>query len=375
MNTIPPTGSRSVRFNHFQVFLQSASMVLAFAAWSPAFALTINPIFDATITGDPQAAIIEAEIISAISVYESTFSDSVTVTITFQEVNTGLGGSSKFFQSFSYSAYLAALVSHATTADDATAIASLPDGANNPVNGNPNVNLNLALARALGFNANPPAGQPDGVISLNTSIINFTRTSIDTNKYSLFAVVSHEINEVLGFSSALNGLTNGAATPVGAVDPEDLFRYKQNGTRSFTTALGEICYFSLDGTTDLARFNQNENGDFGDWYSPGDQSPQVQDAFGTVGAGSILAVELRVLDAIGYHRGTDPVWVDFTFTGSPKLGTYNNPYQSLLAGANAIFPGGLVLMKGNRSSGEATPITLSSAMTLQAVGGPATIGQ
>jgi hypothetical protein len=375
MNATPTTGSQRIRFDHPRFLLPSVSFLAAIILWSHAYALTINPIFDVTITGDPQAATIEAEIISAISVYESTFSDPITVTINFREQSTGLGNSGWGLQPFSYSSYRAALVSHATTADDATALASLPNGANNPVNNNANVNLHLPLARALGFSADPGPGQPDGSIALNTSIMNYTRTSIDPNKYSLFAVVSHEIDEVLGFSSALNGLTNGAATPTGPVDPEDLFRYAQNGSRSFTTALASAAYFSLDGTTDLARFNQTQGGDFADWYSPGGQTPQVQDAFGTAGSTPVLAVELRVLDAIGFHRGVDPVWVDFTFNGSPKLGTYNNPYQTLLAGANAIFPGGLVLMKGNRSSLEAMPLTISKAMTLQAVGGPATIGQ
>jgi len=41
--------------------------------------------------------------------------------------------------------------------------------------------------------------------------------------------------------------------------------------------------------------------DFGDWYSPGGQTPQAQDAFATPGARPNLGVELTVLDVIGYH--------------------------------------------------------------------------
>ncbi len=378
MNAIPTTGSRRIKSIWRRTL--STAAVAGLTVCLRAHALTINPIFDSTITGDPQAATIEAEIISAISVYETTFSDSVTVSITFQEVNTGLGSSFKYSTTVSYSAYLAALVSHATTADDGTALAHLPAGALNPVNGNAGVSLNLPLARALGFNVVPPAGQSDGTISLKTSIMNFTRTSINPTNFSLFATVSHEIDEVLGFGSALNGLTNGAAAPTGAVAPEDLFRYAQNGARSFTTALNAASFFSLDGTTDLAQFNQFQGGDFGDWLSspvfPPQQTfpaPQVQDAFQTPGATPSLGVELRALDAIGFHRGADPVWVDFMFNGSPKAGTYNNPYQTLVAGINGIYTGGLVLLKGPRTSHEA-PITISKALTLQAVNGPATIG-
>jgi hypothetical protein len=370
MNAIPLTRTPRLQ-SRCQRFLL-LPLIVALAAGSPVCALTINPIFDTTITSDPQAQTIEAEIISAISVYESTFSDPVTVTITFQEVNTGLGASSKYFQSFRYVDYVAALQSHGTTADDATALANLPNGGLNPVNNNQNVNLNLALARALGFSADTPAGQSDGVISLKTSIMNLTRSNIDPNKYSLFAVACHEIDEVLGFGSALNGLNNGDPAPTGAVSPQDLFRFDQNGGRSFTTAINATSYFSLDHTTQLARYNQTQGGDFADWYSAGGQTPQVQDAFQTAGSTPVLGVELRALDVIGFHRGTDPVWVDFAFNGAPNLGTYNNPYTTLGAGANAIFSGGLVLLKGPRTSFEA-PITISKPMTIQTVGGLATV--
>src|SRR5438477_11208261 len=84
--------------------------------------LTIIPTFDASITSDPQAATIEATINAAIAVYQSNFSDPVTVSIKFQKMSSGLGASSSYFQSFSYSSYLAALVSHSASADDVTAL-------------------------------------------------------------------------------------------------------------------------------------------------------------------------------------------------------------------------------------------------------------
>jgi hypothetical protein len=81
----------------------------------------------------------------------------------------------------------------------------------------------------------------------------------------------------------------------------DLFRYDQNGKRSFTTASTAQAWFSLDGTTRLVRFNQDATGDFHDWYSPGGQTPRVQDAFATQGATPDPTVELIALDVIGYH--------------------------------------------------------------------------
>src|SRR5439155_20506326 len=114
------------------------------------------PTFDASIASDPQAATIEATINSAIAVFQSSYSDPITVTITFQKMSSGVGLNSTYFQDFPYSSYRAALVTHATTSDDATALAHLPGGASNPVNGNTNMSLTLPLARALGFSADAP---------------------------------------------------------------------------------------------------------------------------------------------------------------------------------------------------------------------------
>jgi hypothetical protein len=278
----------------------TAALVGAALGGAPAYAdLIITPTFDSTITSDPNAATIENTINQAIQVYQTRFGDNITVAIKFQETSSGLGSSSTFFGTITYSQYLTALTSHATTTNDAIALAHLPAGPNNPVNGNADVNVATANLRALGFSASPPGGI-DSTISLNTSIMNLSRPPGDPSKYDLFAVASHEINEALGFGSALNGLSNGSPNPTGPVSPEDLFRYDQNGARSLSTDINTQAFFSLDGTTQLARFNQDQNGDFSDWYSPGTQTPQVQDAFATPGATPNLGVELTALDVIGY---------------------------------------------------------------------------
>jgi hypothetical protein len=342
--------------------------LLCFASGQQLFALTIVPTFDSTITGDSQAATIEATINSAIAVYQATYSDAVTVKITFVETNTGLGFSSTFGGTVSYSSYRSALLSHATTIDDATAVGFLPNTSANPVNGNTSVNIAYSLARALGLTSTAP--NADGVIFLNTPICNLSPAETNTNKYSLFAVTCHEIDEVLGSSSALNNLTNYAPIPFGPIRPEDLFRYDENGNRSFTTVPNVVEYFSLDGTTALARFNQIQGGDFSDWYSSGGQTPQVQDAFSTPGATPFPNVELRVLDVLGYARQPSPVWVDFNFTGTTD-GKYATPYKTLAAGVTAVNPSGTITIKAG-NSGEA--MTITKAMTLIAYGGNANIG-
>jgi hypothetical protein len=265
--------------------------------------LTIVPTFDSTITSDPEAATIEATIKAAISVYRSSFSDQVQANFTFAEMSGGLGYNTAEETFVNYSDYRAALASHATTADDATALAHLPASSGNPVNGNSQMALKFPLARAVGLLGEPQAGDSDATVYLNTSVMNLSSFATDPDMYSLFATVSHEMDEALGFGSVLNGLTNGAPKPTGPAQPEDLFRYSPSGSRSLTTALSATSYFSIDGTTDLAQFNQYYGGDFGDWYSHDvTVIPQVQDAFSPPGVNPVLGVELRGLDVIGFTR-------------------------------------------------------------------------
>jgi hypothetical protein len=263
--------------------------------------LVIIPTFDSTITSDPNAAAITNTINAAIQQYEAQFSDPITVTITFSKMASGLGQSQTYSSVITYSNLLAALNSDAKTTNDAIALAHLPAGPANPVNGNNSVTVTTANLRALGISSSPPAGQTDSYISLNTSIMNLTRASIDPNKYDLMAVAQHEIDEALSLSSTLNGSHNGDPTPATPVHIMDLFRYDQTGARSFNTALATQAYFSIDGTNDLVRFNQTSGYDFQDWYSPGNQTPRVQDAIGTRGAAPGLGVELIALDVSGYN--------------------------------------------------------------------------
>ena len=264
--------------------------------------LIITPSFDVSITSDPNAAAIEATINAAIGVYEKDFGDPITVNILFQEIHGGLGFSSAAFEAISYSQFLAALTADATTANDAIALDHLGAGTNDPVLGSPYINLKLANLRAIGIDASPPPGQPDGTIGLNTSITG-PGSPGTTGAYDLLAVTEHEIDEILGLRSSL------PFAPDGNIFPEDLFRYDSSGQRSFTTNSFAHAYFSIDGSTLLAQFdNQYDGGDFGDWQSnplPIGTQPQVQDAFATPGAHPTLGIsELAALDVIGYDLET-----------------------------------------------------------------------
>jgi hypothetical protein len=275
----------------------------------PAWAnLVITPTFDSSITGDPNAAAIEGTINTAINTYESDFTDPINVTIDFKEMATGLGQSNTTLYKINYSAFYNALVADAKSANDATALAHLPNGSapgsTNPVTGSTTINVKTADLKALGFNGAsfPPIGGFDGVIGLNTSITTPGSTGSSLT-YSLLPTTEHEIDEVLGLGSDLSG-TGFFSDPAA----EDLFRYASTGARSYTTNPSAQAFFSIDGTTDLAQFdNQNDGGDWGDWQSnplPPGVLPKVQDAFATPGANPALGVELVALDAIGYDPAT-----------------------------------------------------------------------
>lgn len=401
-----------------------------FVLWAAVFSsqgLTISYQFDPSITNDPKAATIESTILSAIATYEFNYSDNVTVAITFREMTTGLGSSNTYGGYYYYADYRHELDAQRTTDDDDTAFYSLPVTTNNPVTNDPTVRLDLPLSRALTFGAplssakhdgnltvktcvivvpdepatdrsavrqfhsratthqmtgknsmdgNPPDGEPDGKIGLNTSICNLSPAETDPTKYSLYAVVCHEIDEVLGTGSKLDGVKNGDPAPT-TIYAEDLYRYDDaipTHARTFATNRNAAAYLSFDGVTLLSRFNQDDRGDFADWDSPGAGAaiPQVQDAFQKAGSAPVPKVELRVLDALGWNRVPAEVFVDFSYAGT-QTGTFRQPYQTLAGGRDAVKSAGTIKFKGPQSA--PTTMTINKPMSLDAIGGPVTIGQ
>ena len=254
--------------------------------------LIINPIFDTSVLSDSNVQSITNTIMTAIHQFELLYANPVTVTIQFDEMSSGLGQSQTWIGSLPYASYYSALVASAATTNDTIALAHLPGGSTDPVIGGSQVTAALPLLRALGFSANPPSGNPDSIISVNMSLINITRPPSNPGNYDLQAVVSHEMDEVLGTSSGVGGST---------INPVDLFRYTAEKSRTFTTA-GDDAYFSLDGGTNLlARYNQNAGADYGDWWSVSAHTPvRVQDAYGTPNSAPNLSVESTVLDAVGW---------------------------------------------------------------------------
>jgi hypothetical protein len=107
----------------------------------------IQPTFNSNLSAAAQTVINDA-----IAFYEATFLNPITVAIEFHNLATGLGHSDVSFYDLGYASYRAALIAQATSADDLTAVGTLPAGPNEPVLGNPIVMARSANGRAVGFN-------------------------------------------------------------------------------------------------------------------------------------------------------------------------------------------------------------------------------
>lgn len=269
--------------------------------------IVITPTFNSSITTDPNSAAIIAGINNAITEVQSKVSTStatpLSVSIDFTTMSDGLGQSDTNYDTLSYSAFRAAVASRATSANDMTALAHLPNTAS--FNGISNVIATRPLWRALGF-SNEISPGADSTISLNTGLMNFSRTGPQNpDNYDLQTVVMHEISEVLGVGGGGSNLgSSDQATTMGSLD---VFRYSAPGVSSYTTSSSANAYFSIDGgTTNIRGFNQDGQGDYADWLSTA--TPYVQDAFGTPGTYSDLAApELTAYDVVGYTVVPEPM--------------------------------------------------------------------
>lgn len=271
-------------------------LIAVLAATAPLQAnLLIHPTWDTSITGNPNSAAIMGTIGTAISWYETTFADPITVDITFAAGSSGLGSTSFSLYLLTYQDFYNALLADATSPDDATALARLAvdgTGVNNPVTGSPQVFIKAPNARALGF---ATSGGSDATIIFNAALTT-PGSPGSSGTYNLLPVIFHEIDEALGLGSTLGLNVQGSPSP------EDFFRFDNSGGRSFTASSSATSSFSIDGATLLAQFNQTDSGDYGDWASTA--TKRVQDAFATPGANPTPGVEIRALDVIGYDLAT-----------------------------------------------------------------------
>lgn len=287
--------------------------------------LVIVPTFDSSITDDPRSNSIQAMIISAIQRYQTLFSDPITVSIRFRfsgyhlegdPLGNTIGASNSSIWIRDWNTYITALIADGKTANDATANATLPT---TPLASS--IMVRSAAGRAIGLDTPPVmfadgslglGGPYDGIITINSlKPVQFTRP-VSPGNCDAQMFTEHEIDEVLGLGSHLNSGRPDSLTP------QDLFSWASLNDRN-TDATGQR-FFSIDqGFHFIAQFNQNPDGDFGDWDSD-DFCPAnrlyVQNAFNCEGQSTDISAtspEAINLDVIGY----DLVPAD---TGSGVLG-------------------------------------------------------
>ena len=313
------------------------------ATTSASIGLIINATFDSSITSNPNAAAIEAMIHRAVLIYESLFSDPITVEILFRYSTTAPNGSPLPSNALSESDYVVykipwgiyihALVADAITGYDATANTSLPTTGLSSY-----IVPSSANGRAVGLNTPPQmfpggtvgTGAYDGIVTLNsTAPLQFNRPTSSGN-FDAQRATEHDMDEVLGLGSRLG-------TSLSDLRPQDLFSWSSAGTRNITSS--GTRYFSINGgSSKIVYFNQTAPGDLGDWLSTAcpQAHPYVQNAFGCPGQSSdviLTSPEAINLDVIGYNlvNSPAPAPTDFNGDGRPDYLLYNgNTGQTVL---------------------------------------------
>jgi Ca2+-binding RTX toxin-like protein len=267
---------------------------MAFATESvtlPGSGLVFINYYDDAVTAPYRTAIISAE-----NYLQAHFTDTVSVNITFDYQNLGanFAGQNNYDQvNVSYAGLVQALASHATTADDQTAVAGLP--AADPSGGR-GFAIPIAEAVVLGL-ANQTNADND-TVTLNSALnFSFGQDAI--------GVLIHEITEgvfgrdaSLGFSGT-PGITSRWA-------PLDLFRFTASGQRDYTGGQdGQTTYFGLDPShvSGPAYHNSISPQGLNDGFDLGDWDTTRGDAFGPGGPNSpgfVTSTDLQVLDILGW---------------------------------------------------------------------------
>ncbi|OJY76943.1 MAG: hypothetical protein BGP12_05760 [Rhodospirillales bacterium 70-18] len=262
--------------------------------------LVINISWDSSVSAAPSS--FTAGVLAAAQYLQSQITDAVTVNIAvgYGEVNgyalgsNSLGSSQSYLTSLSYSSLAGALTADATSADDRSAVATLP--ASSPVAGN--FWTTTAQAKALGLAAATGAAL-DGYVGFSSALPFDYSTSdgITAGTYDFNGVALHELTEVMG-RILFTGMTIG--TTANSYDAYDLFHYASAGVRDFSASTPG--YLSFDGgTTNAGTFNTASGGDAGDWASS--MGHDAFNAFSSSGVvNAVSTADLRAMDVIGWNR-------------------------------------------------------------------------
>jgi hypothetical protein len=296
--------------------------------------LTINLLFDAAAMAAP--ASFRAGIEQAAALLSSAISDKITLNFNIDYSGTGGGAAAgpDNGQWVSYSTVRADLINNASPGD--TSFNALPAGST--IQGQSSVavwNSQLKLWGLLGANDTTTG---DGSATFAT----------DINPSLLVGVALHELTHAMG------------RVPYGPQsDIFDFYRFTSAGVRLFSDSIpASAAYFSLDGgNTKLADYGQNS--DPSDFLNSGVQGPN--DPFNEHYTSSTLqqltAIDLKQLDALGFHLTTTPsvtiIQVDGTISLVQVGSSYYLDRASTLSGPELKY-GGTAVVAGE--FGSITPI-------------------
>ncbi len=254
--------------------------------------LEINLIWDASVRNSTNWSAIEAAVVAAAQIYTNDFSNHIVINIAvgFGEIggsklsSSALGESESSTITTNYSNVKGAL----TTADAGLVSGGLMSSDALTANTPPTTakfSVASAEAKALGL-INGHSTTIDGYIGIGSSSSLYFPTkgsTIGSHQYDAVGVAAHEISEVMGRASGLDGVTSGSHNVT--YTPLDLFRYTAPNVRDLTPTTG---YFSATdgsgGATALNTYNIPKNGgDAADWASAGATNAVVNDAFDAFG--------------------------------------------------------------------------------------------
>ncbi len=319
----------------------------------PAYSLTIN-LTNLGGVGPGTDAL--AGFNAAKAIWESSFSDNITINLNVKYGTTTISGSPYGGSTLgsassnkivtTYSSFTGALTGDITTTDDITATNSLQSGSSfdmllNRTRNNPNgvgsatpfidddgnanntsVRVNRANMKAIGLLDANNTGT-DASIGFNSNFsFDFDHSDgIGVSQFDFIGVAIHEIGHALGFVSGVDILDINSSSPYffdyqfNDVSPLDMFRYSADsfadGIIDWTADTREK-YFSIDGgMTNLAGFSTGST-----WGADGHQASHWRDnlvlgimdptfAYGELGA--LKALDLQALDVIGYDLVTVPL--------------------------------------------------------------------
>ena len=321
-------GARIWRTSRRLGLLSGAVVGALFAGTQPGLALVINVTYP-NPANVPAAAV--TEINSVVTLLQNSFINNATLNITIDFTSScGLGCSSTQLVGASYALWrnqmIADLIANPQNTFLSAAVATLPttDPLDSTINGSSVVALKSANARALGFSF---AAFTDSALAFTNDGVTFEYTSVATpGLWDFRNVFEHELDEALGIGSTLTHIGNNAALP-SFFEAEDYFRYSSTpGVRSVTTNPAAVVFFSYNGVTDVAQFNQNDAAcghagspndfiDRNDWINGigppcvAPPTPLVRDAIifpGQVAAYGPGTPEFIALETLGYDPIPEP---------------------------------------------------------------------